>query len=167
MGTEQLLKTLHTCFIAFLIIAVVFIIASVALFFLLDIKNVFNNLTGRAVKKTIEQMEAANNSTGRLRKVNKIAMGEMTPTSMTDDLVAENVTERLEENEANVNSEGGEQTTLLDEGGEYTTLLNAGETSVLSNAELQEQQTIQEENVNIGTFIVIKKEMFVHTDEVV
>lgn len=162
MKTEQLISTLHICFIAFLVITILFLVISVALFFLLDIKTVFNNLTGRAVKKTIEQMQEANNSTGRLRKVNKMAMGEMTPISVTDDLVADSVTEKLQES----TEEGSEQTTMLDDGGQYTTLLNAGETSVLSLEQLQKQE---EKNpaVTIGTFVVTKKEVFIHTDEIV
>lgn len=162
MGTEQLINTLHTCFMAFLVITILFFVTSIALFFLLDIKTVFNHLTGRAVKKTIAQMQEANASTGRLRKVNKMAMGEMTPISVTDDLVAESVTERLQENMV----EGSEQTSLLDEGGEYTTLLNAGETSVLNESILQEQE-MEPLKVTMGKFVVTKKEMLIHTDEMI
>lgn len=165
MGTEQLINTLHTCFIAFLIITILFLVISVILFFALDIRNVFNHLTGRAVKKTIAQMQEANNSTGRLRKVNKMAMGEMTPISVTDDLVADSVTERLQEDSTD-KTEGSEETSHLNDGGQYTTLLNAGETSVL-NQEMAYECQATGQNVTIGTFVVTKKEMFIHTDEIV
>lgn len=46
------------------IAAIIFLLAAIALFFLLKIPSVFSELTGRGAKKAIEEMTAANESGG-------------------------------------------------------------------------------------------------------
>ena len=57
----------NTIFIICLALAIVFFIVSVILFFLFDIRGIFNIKTGRAEKKRIKELEEANAKTGRLR----------------------------------------------------------------------------------------------------
>lgn len=167
METEQLISVLHTCFTVFLVVAVIMVILSVALFFLLNIKDVFNILTGRAVRKTVQEMEEANNATGRLRKVNKIAMGDITAPTMTDELIANSVTEPLQKNMAQAEEQGSENTMLLNEGAGDTTLLNSGETSVLSMVNIHAEDEQNQQHINIGKFLIVKSEMLIHTDEII
>lgn len=167
METEQLISVLHTCFTVFLVVAVIMVILSVALFFLLNIVEVFNIMTGRAVRKTVQEMEEANNSTGRLRKVNKIAMGDITAPTMTDELIANSVTESLQNNAAQTEAQGSENTTVLNEGTGDTTLLNSGETSVLSMVNIHTNDEKNQQPINIGKFLIVKSEMLIHTDEVI
>ena len=49
------------------VIAIAAAVLAVALFFLLDIKDIFLIETGRAQRKTIEEMNARNLRTGKLR----------------------------------------------------------------------------------------------------
>ena len=63
----DLISIFRICFYVCLAFTILFFIISVVLFFLFDIKTIFNIRTGRAKQKTIKEMQAANNSTGRLR----------------------------------------------------------------------------------------------------
>ena len=63
----DLISIFRICFYICLAFTILFFIISVVLFFLFDIKTIFNIRTGRAKQKTIKEMQAANNSTGRLR----------------------------------------------------------------------------------------------------
>ena len=63
----DLISIFRICFYICLAFTILFFIISVVLFFLFDIKTIFNIRTGRAKQKTIKEMQAAYNSTGRLR----------------------------------------------------------------------------------------------------
>ncbi|MDO4831265.1 MAG: hypothetical protein Q4A46_07295 [Clostridia bacterium] len=60
--------------IAFLIF---FFIISVVLFFVFDIRKIFNIRTGRAKRKTVSEMSKANAATGRLRVGGKTVTSEL------------------------------------------------------------------------------------------
>lgn len=51
---------------------IAFFVLSVILFFVFDIPLIFNLRTGRAKKKTIEEMQRASSSVGRLRQYGKL-----------------------------------------------------------------------------------------------
>ena len=61
----------NTIFIICLVLAIVLLIVTVLLFFVFDIRTIFNIRTGRAASKSIKQLEAINASTGRLRSDKK------------------------------------------------------------------------------------------------
>ena len=61
------ISTLNTLFWVCLSFTILFFILSVVLFFVFDIKGIFFIKTGRAQAKTVKEMEAANENTGRLR----------------------------------------------------------------------------------------------------
>ncbi len=65
-------------------LAVLFLVLTVVLFFRFNIRGTIANRSGRARKKTIEQMREANERTGRLKYAGKVAMGEYTPMSLGD-----------------------------------------------------------------------------------
>lgn len=64
---NDLINIFQTCFQVCLAFTVLFFIITVILFFLFDIRAIFNIRTGRAKNKTIKEMQQANSNTGRLR----------------------------------------------------------------------------------------------------
>ncbi len=64
---ENTISLLQICFSICLALTVVFFIISVVLFFVFDIRLIFNIRTGRAKRKTVQEMQEANSRTGRLR----------------------------------------------------------------------------------------------------
>lgn len=66
--TQQLISLFHTGFIICLVLTILFAALSIFLFFFLRIRNVFDNMTGRAEKRTIRMMEEENAKTGKLRQ---------------------------------------------------------------------------------------------------
>lgn len=76
-GLNDVINVLQTCqhiAIAFLIL---FFIISVVLFFLFDIRKIFNIRSGRAKAKTVSEMAKANAETGRLRVGGKTVTSEL------------------------------------------------------------------------------------------
>ena len=61
------ISVLNTLFYVCLSLCIVFFIITVVLFFLFDIRAIFSIRTGRAKRKTVDEMMAANANTGRLR----------------------------------------------------------------------------------------------------
>lgn len=65
-NTEQLINIYHTGFIVCVVLFVIGVLLAVACFFLFDIRNIFMLRTGRAKQRTIEEMQARNQKTGKL-----------------------------------------------------------------------------------------------------
>jgi len=61
------IELLNTLFLVCAILAGVFLILSVILFFIFDIRSIFNIRTGRAKKKTVQEMQDANSRTDVLK----------------------------------------------------------------------------------------------------
>ena len=66
---QQTIELFNTLYIVCLVLFIIFLIVSIILFFKFDIRNIFNVLTGRSVKKTIKAMNEQNEKTGQLRRV--------------------------------------------------------------------------------------------------
>lgn len=56
-----------------MVIAILFFVIAIVLFFIFDIRAIFNFRTGRAQAKSVKEMEQANAETGHLRSVKKPA----------------------------------------------------------------------------------------------
>lgn len=65
-NNENLVGVFGTLSVVCFVLAAVFAILAVAMFFIFDIKNIFDMRTGRAQKRVITEMEAENALTGRL-----------------------------------------------------------------------------------------------------
>lgn len=65
---ERMISIYHTGFIVCLVLACVFFVLSVVLFFKFDIRRIIDMRTGRGAKKTIQKMEEINARTGKLRQ---------------------------------------------------------------------------------------------------
>lgn len=158
MDTEQLISLFHTGFIICLVLTILFAALSIFLFFFLRIRNVFDNMTGRAEKRTIRMMEEENAKTGKLRQdyfaantsgsLYTTPSGNIPPvvyapaaeddgSAKTDQphLYSEDLDKYpVKPEQIYPPAEGSEETALLGAGDEATTLLNAGgeETTLLS-----------------------------------
>lgn len=73
----NLINLFNTCFYVCLVLTILFFVVSVVLFFLFDIRSIFNIKTGRAMQKTIKEMQSVNSSTGRLRVGGKTLTSEL------------------------------------------------------------------------------------------
>ena len=67
MGAS-VINTMNTLFWICLSFTVLFFIISVVLFFVFDIRTIFNMKTGRAQAKTVKEMKAANEITAAMKK---------------------------------------------------------------------------------------------------
>lgn len=157
------LSSLHTLYYVFLFMTVFFFLLTIILFFVLDIKRVFLIRTGKAAKKDIKKLEEESFKTGRLSKynsansvyVNSAAFGESEEFDKTESINASEPDMPARQSEV-VASAINETTVLSNEG--ETTVLNTGETTVLSQNPLN----------SVGRkFNIVKKEMLIHTDEVI
>lgn len=176
----SLLSILNTCFWVCLVFAVFFFILSIVLFFVLDIKKIFSIRTGLAQAKTVKEMQQANESTGRLRVNGKTQTSKLTEKTKAKGRVPAVVPPTNEEramfgqnnvsNVSNVSAEGAEATTVLSEPEE--TLVpqpqEYAETSVLSPQTTDEfaQNTMRSDMPRVELKI-IKKEIFIHTNEMI
>ena len=68
MQSEQIINILHFGFIICLVLTILFAALSVFFFFQFKIRDVFNAITGRAQRKSVQQMEEENAKTGKLRQ---------------------------------------------------------------------------------------------------
>lgn len=74
-NNENLVGVFGTLSVVCFVLAVVFAVLAIAMFFIFDIRNIFDMRTGRAQKRVITEMEAENALTGRLINPNAKAKG--------------------------------------------------------------------------------------------
>ena len=195
--TQQLISLFHTGFIICLVLTILFAALSIFLFFFLRIRNVFDNMTGRAERRTIRMMEEENAKTGKLRQdylaANTSGSLYTTPSGNIPPIIypptepTNTGTEKTEPTLRNAEgssrtdllkseNDGSEATTLLrGEGSEETTLLNQGEGSgetTLLTPEMEaafraQQEAEKTEEKPKWKFDIIKENMWIHTDEVI
>lgn len=185
---NTLIDLFGTCQKICIAFAVLFLIISVVLFFLFDIKTIFNIRTGRAKKKTIKEMENANNNTGRLRvggktltsklkaeDKNKVRSAVITPpqasdsqsSNATDVLTDNNKTEILSDNNlTEVLSPDLSLTQVLRQDDNEATDITS-ELSELNTTTLGNKNNLPEVKPEDINFVVVKKELYIHTDETI
>lgn len=152
------LSTLNTLFYVFLSLTIVFFLISVLLFFIFDIRRVFMIITGRAARRDIKKIQDESFQTGRLSRNGSAttlyngsgSLAESDELSKTEDVSS------VAQSQTGTYAGEGDATTLLEEG---TTVLNVDETTVLNKG--------SSENVKIGKFVITRKEINIHTDEVI
>lgn len=177
---ERMIKFYHAAFVLFLILAIVFLIISVILFFRFHIREIFDMRTGRGARKAIQKMQELNDQTGKLRQevINKTPIG-LSP----QERISPPVTEKRAETPLGMEGvqagspgnvrmrtssyiDGSQKTEfLLDSGSQETTLLHDyNETTVLSSELIQDIP--QPEKIKLpGAFRIEKEIMWVHTEE--
>lgn len=186
---EQLINIYHMGFVICLCLAIVFAIVSVILFFRLRIRDVFDFLTGRAQKRSVKQMEEENAKTGKLRQdyysdltssdLYKGTSGRVAQTkysSITEQLRYEtDPTEKIirlsesdcESNETILLNDENTETTILNDGSNETVCLSEGNSeTVLLTPDMEATLYKEtEEKPSFGTFIIIKEQIEIHTQE--
>lgn len=185
---EQLISLYHTGFIVCLCLAILFAVLSVIIFFVFDIRGVFDFMTGRAEKRTIRKMEEENARTGKLREeyhepgssadLYRTPSGSIPPVIYPVTEPANTGVEKTEKMypPAGIDA-GSEETTLLAEnaGIEETTLLNSGEESFGETVLLTPgmKQAIasadekKEKKDSLRKFIITKENIWIHTNELI
>ena len=130
--------------------AVVLFITALIMFFAMDIHGIFNIKTGRAARKTIKQMEAENQTTGRLRTAKKKKSGGNTQAVTSEMPAATSPTQATTATQAAAagrmsEPDDEEQTSLLDAASQTELLdkemvADSGETELLSDTAAAEPQ---------------------------
>ncbi len=173
----NIIEILNTCFILCLSIGILFLIISVVLFFMFDIRTVYNIRSGRAQAKTVKEMQEANSTTGRLRVGKATQTAKLTTPKppvaapapsgpATDELPAPPAPQAVQ-------TGSYEETQLLSNDAAQTSILSqdVAETSVLSAAANEVSapvaQTSGDAPVEEVYFEVIKKIICRDTDEVI
>lgn len=165
----SVISTLNTCFWVCLAFTALFFIISIALFFVFDIRTIFNIKTGRAQAKTVKEMKAANERTGRLRVDGKTQTSKLSEKEKeAGRALAVSPPEPQPQNQYN---SGSEDTDVLSQtistNSEYGNL-DYAETSVLSDNMTDEfNQSNSSATADKIYFKVVKKELIIHTNEII
>ena len=166
----SVIGALNTCFWVCLSFTILFFIISIILFFVFDIKTIFNIKTGRAQTKTIKEMKAANESTGRLRVDGRTQTSKLTEKEK-DESRAPAVTPPEPSMQSQYYNSGSENTEVLAQPEipkqEYSNS-NYAETSVLSEnmIDYSDNSDIPKTTENVN-FRIVKKVICIHTNEVI
>ena len=160
-------------FIGGLVLAGIMFVASVLLFFLLNIPHVLGDLTGRNAKKAIENIRNQNESSGdKLYKTSQVnrERGKLTDKiSPSGSLMRDPsgilgggamATEKISTQQL----PQVDETTVLESN--ETTVLSSNETTVLDNAGAGETTVLTAEDVP-AVFQIEYEITFIHTDEVI
>ncbi len=176
----DLISIFRICFYICLAFTILFFIISVVLFFLFDIKTIFNIRTGRAKQKTIKEMQAANNSTGRLRVDGKTLTSQLSKNDKKNIKKRENIivppqTEPVKEQYVNQSKtpygDGSENTTVLQPQADIQSYdPGAQTTQQLSESDMNNigyDNSFAYDNVKNVNFQIVKKLVVIHTDEII
>lgn len=152
MSNLQLISVLDIFMKVTLVAAILFLVLAVLFFFLFNIPQIYMIKTGKAQRKTIEQMRAINAETGRLSNAGTGMTGIFGSSS---DLVGEN-TQPAENQGASETSVLMPETSVLSENS-ATANAEQGMTNMLNNSADESK----------GKFVIVKKIMEIHTQEVI
>lgn len=190
---QSTINLLHTLFVVCLVFCCIFFVVSIIFFFVFDIRNIFNVLTGRSVKKTVKEMNEQNERTGQLRrtsmypvqskqlkKEHKRIQGNtkdfVKDSAQTDPLTAAPITTepgyQQGANETEALQSGSTETTVLQGQNNETTVLqmdNSMETTVLQQMGNAYSVEIAQKEVDeqYGKFQIQSSTLLIHTSEVV
>lgn len=182
-------ELLQTLSLVVLIVAGVFLILAIALFFLLDVPQIIGDLTGRNAKKAIEQIRQQNERDGN--KAHRPSPVNMERGQITDRISSTGSlykhepvfggsvgTEKI--STARLDQPTGEETTILQEQGATTVLQEQGATTVLQEigqtTVLEQQDSIHDQQdtssaaVNMETtsaFMLEYERGFLGSDELI
>ncbi|MBQ8982081.1 MAG: hypothetical protein IJ079_00710 [Lachnospiraceae bacterium] len=174
---ERLIATYHNLFLICLVLAIVFLILSIALFFLFDIRNVIAVLSGQAEKKAIKKMQEETAYTGQLarRAPNKMARSMVSqsgslnvPVPSGNHVIDPSMdhatikTEALAEPEMYISKN---DTMVLNNESMATSVLTADSTTVLSQDMLPQKPEKPKIDVSIVGFVLERQILMTHTDE--
>lgn len=165
-NVKDVLSVFETCLHVCLAFTILFFVISVVLFFLFDIKTIFSIKTGRAKKKTVREMQAANNKTGRLRVDGKTMTAKLDKTVKKKEKTQPVIVTPTAQNE--VASAPTEVLMQEPDAADYSE--DVAPTTQLSSADTDNKtgsSIIRPENIVDTKFSVTKKVILIHTDEVI
>lgn len=151
-------------FITAAVICGIFLIISIGLFFLLDIKSAIGHITGSTARKQIQKIK--NNAHANSQKLTNPGQAQvLRKERITDKISTQKLTNSTEELET-----GSNETTILGQSG-------TNETTVLSQAEINETTVLEQQRLNIPPYLnnnysqnIFRIEFditFIHTNEIV
>lgn len=175
--------TYRYIFIGAAILCAIMFVVSVVLFFALNIKKVFGDLTGKNAKKAIQKIREENEASGDKHhssssvnrdrgkitdKIdehgnNKARSSELHVGSITTKIATQNLspeTDVLNENNTTVLSEESANTTVLNEVDTNTTVLD-------QSMGMNETTILSQENIQTSIFQIECDITFIHTNEVI
>lgn len=155
--------------------ATLFVTISVILFFVFDIRTIFNIRTGRAKKRTIDEMSKINSSTGRLRIDGKTVTSRLDQKDKKRGERGESA--KLKKQSQTVSASTENNVTFVNDGGAQTDVLKYQDdmqTSKLNKtgdfqnkpASIKSAHLSDAQIKEIG-FSIVKKVILVHTDETI
>lgn len=173
-------NTLQTISLISFIVAAVFLVISLVLFFLLEIPKIVGDLSGRTARKAIESIRQQNEDSGdKAYKPSAInaARGKLTDKiSPSGNLLHRanplGVAVGTEELSKDKLAAGGNETTVLNQSGNETTVLSNNETTILSSSsgettvlnetptgQLYQQEAVQFPSTGDFAIITVETEM--------
>lgn len=168
----------HNLFQICLILALIFLVLAVVLFFVLDMRSTIGYLTGRRAKKGIKELEAVTALSGRLMPKERANM-QYVAQEMKDDMgvrqrakpgirKVEHAVEVVDQPATNV-----QQPAVVAQTPEYVE--PATEVLMENAVEPKTQITMQNDSTAVlnsgagirGKFVIIRELMMIHTEEVI
>lgn len=164
----------------FAVVAFLFLLLSIALFITYDIRTVIGEKTGRIAKKSIEELERANEQSGRLRSKSSRKREKRSGAGLSGQIKAmDGQPHRTEApGTALLKPGNSSETAVLESGNGSTTLLGAGESQAKPESAFPDHQVhyagpdgaptaaLEEKHgTSAGKFVVTKNIMLIHTDE--
>lgn len=162
---QQQINLYHTLFYVCLGICIFFFVLSLFFFVRFDIRNIFNERTGRSVKRSVQQMEEINSRTGQLRR--PVGSGNTGGLGRTGGLTGgrKRTSVRKEKMEDLVVPPTTPTEPLT---GSFAESVNATEVLRYEQREEITPEKAQEEvDESFGMFRIEKYMLVIHTDEVV
>lgn len=164
----NMINILNTCFILCLAISILFFIISVVLFFLFDIRTIFNIRSGRAQAKTVKEMQEANSTTGRLRVGKQTQTSKLSPQTKSSPAAPKPAEQEQMATTEQLTNNTPAQADFSEQSNETQVLVqNYAETSVLSPGMTNSAESDKTESVPSIRFEVIKKVICRDTSEVI
>lgn len=158
-----------------LIMTLVCILIAVTVFFVLDIKTTIGYLSGRQAKKKIKELEAETAVSGRLRSEKRKNM-EYVAQEMKDDMGVAQKTKMGVRKVAHVvedTVQGSVQPThpiesqqVHQESTETSLLPKANDSEKTGNSNVS-TGILENGNVNLGKFLIVREIVMIHTEEVI
>lgn len=162
-NADSIISIFKTCLQFCIAFAILFLVISIVLFFVFDIRAIFSIRTGRAKKKTIKEMQEANNKTGRLR------VGGKTMTSQLSKEDKQSINKKSIKTQIASQNIDSQQTEVLQNDNYQTEVLGKEEYIYGSapTSQLNEKSNDNSLQVNDIHFVITKNIVVVNTDEMI
>lgn len=176
MSSIEKINLLNTLFYVALVAAILFFVITIVLFFVFKIPQIYMLRTGKARRRSIDQMKKINSETGRLMSDNGSERGISQIFGNSSDL--DSITAMLVDPQAGTHIaaqerkklENDETTVLSQQAAVTNEPISRGETTVLSQLVTNVEQpkpvdAMPTPNTSFGRFEIVRRVVEIHTDE--